>query len=125
MTLRLEEGPPPPVQRPRSLPDRTVPPSRSAVDDIEGSAPLSFAQLQMWVMDQMMPGNPAYELPVGYRLRGRLNVPALEASFNEMIRRHAVLRTTFTVQEGEPLQLIHRDCIIRIQTISLEGMERL
>src|SRR5256885_8939935 len=34
------------------------------------SAPLSFTQRQMWVIDQMTPGNPAYNLPYGYRLRG-------------------------------------------------------
>src|SRR4249920_662435 len=71
------------------------------------SAPLSFAQLQMWLMDQMIAGNPAYGMPVGLRLRGALNVAALEASFNEIIRRHEILRTTFAVDDGEPVQIIH------------------
>src|SRR5256885_14414088 len=70
-------------------------------------APLSFAQRQMWVIDQMTPGNPAYNLPNGYRLRGPLDVTALERSFNEIIKRHEALRTTFAVQDGEPLQRIH------------------
>src|SRR5256885_1289990 len=47
------------------------------------SAPLSFAQRQMWVIDRMTPGNPAYNLPVGYRIKGPLDVTALEDSFNE------------------------------------------
>src|SRR3954469_23099505 len=114
MRLPFENGPLPEnipfEQVPKVLQNGIVPPLRHAPVTIETTAPLSFAQLQMWLMDQMMPGNPAYELPVGYRLRGPWNVPALEASFNEMIRRHAVLRTTFTVQDGEPLQVIHRDC---------------
>src|SRR5688572_26118302 len=46
------------------------------------SAPLSYAQQQMWVIDQMAPGNPAYNLPYGYRLHGPLDLTALEASFN-------------------------------------------
>ena len=35
-------------------------------------APLSFAQRQMWVIDRMTPGNPAYNVPVGYRHQGRI-----------------------------------------------------
>ena len=44
-------------------------------------APLSHAQRQMWVIDQMTPGNPAGNLPYGYRLRGPLDRGALEATF--------------------------------------------
>ena len=77
---------------------------RRPADDL---APLSFAQSQMWVIDQMTPGNPAYNLPFGYRLRGPLVVTALEDSFNEVIKRHEALRTTFGVKDGEPVQFIH------------------
>ncbi len=82
-------------------------------------APLSFVQLQMWVIDRMTPGNPAYNLPVGYRLRGPLDAAALEDSFNEVIRRHEILRTTFPVENGEPLQRIHPECRIRINFAEL------
>jgi amino acid adenylation domain-containing protein len=71
------------------------------------TAPLSFGQRQMWVIDQMTAGNPAYNLPVGYRLKGPLDVPALEAVFSGIIRRHEVLRTTFRFQAGEPVQVVN------------------
>ena len=83
-------------------------------------APLSFSQLQMWVIDRMTAGNPAYNLPVGYRLRGPLNPAALEDSFNEVIRRHEVLRTTFVVENDEPLQYIQPECRIRIDFKELD-----
>src|SRR6266516_4042924 len=83
------------------------------------SAPLSFAQSQMWVIDQMTPGNPAYNLPVGYRLKGKLDAKALEASFNEIIKRHEALRTTFAAGDGEPLQVIHAECKIKINLTEL------
>jgi len=86
------------------------------------SAPLSFAQLQMWLMDQMEPCNPAYGLPVAYRLNGPLDVVALENSFNEVIRRHEVLRTTFALNDGEPLQVIHQACRITIRVTELDLM---
>src|SRR5882762_8394060 len=85
-------------------------------------APLSFAQRQMWVIDQMTPGNPAYNLPSGYRLRGPLDVTALGRSFNEIIKRHEALRTTFAVQDGEPLQRIHPDLRVAIQITALDHL---
>jgi amino acid adenylation domain-containing protein len=85
-------------------------------------SPLSFAQRQMWVIDQMTPGNPAYNLPNGYRIRGRLDVSALERAANEIIRRHEILRTTFAVADGEPLQFIHPELRIGIRTLSLKGL---
>ena len=91
------------------------------------SAPLSYAQRQMWVIDQISPGNPAYNLPNGYRLQGPLDVPALERSVNEIIKRHEDLRTTFTVKDGEPLQCIHPHLHIKIDVKALNhlaGAER-
>jgi amino acid adenylation domain-containing protein len=86
------------------------------------SAPLSFAQRQMWVIDQMTPGNPAYNLPNGYRLRGALDVTALERSVNEIIKRHETLRTTFAVKDGEPLQHIHPELGIAIKVTALDHL---
>src|SRR5439155_10084154 len=86
------------------------------------SAPLSFTQRQMWVIDQMTPGNPAYNLPYGYRLRGPLKLTALEHSFNEVIKRHDALRTTFAVKDEEPLQLIHPDLKIKINVTELDHL---
>src|SRR5688572_32847968 len=77
------------------------------------TAPLSFAQYHMWVIDQMTPGNPAYNLPNAFRLRGALNLKALEESFNQVIARHETLRTTFGTKDGELLQFIHPQ--LRIQ----------
>src|SRR6266516_5352402 len=88
----------------------------------QGSAPLSFTQRQMWAIDQMMPGNPAYNLPYGYRLRGRLDPAALEEAFNEVIKRHEVLRTTFVIKDGGPQQRIHPNLTIRINITALDHL---
>ena len=85
-------------------------------------APLSFIQRQMWLIDQMTPGNPAYNLPYGYRLRGRLDVTALEDSFNEIIKRHEVLRTTFAETDGEPRQFIHPELKIKFKVTALDHL---
>jgi amino acid adenylation domain-containing protein len=72
----------------------------------DGCLPLSFAQQRLWFMDQLEPGNPAYNIPSAIRLSGELNIEALERSLNEIIRRHESLRTTFVTAGGQPAQII-------------------
>ena len=76
----------------------------------------------MWMIDRMTPGNPAYNVPVGYRIRGVLNATALEDSVNEIIKRHEVLRTTFVVKDGDPFQLIHPALTIKITFTQLDHL---
>jgi hypothetical protein len=67
---------------------------------------LSFAQRRLFFVDQLYPHSPAYNMPAAVRLRGPLQVMLLERSFNEEIRRHEVLRTTFALVNGEPVQVV-------------------
>ena len=64
--------------------------------------PLSFAQQRLWLIDQLHPGNTAYNISYAVRLNGNLDVGALRKSFNEIVARHEVLRTSFPVRDGEP-----------------------
>lgn len=68
--------------------------------------PLSFAQQRLWFLDQLEPQNTAYNMPAAFRITGMLNKAALEYSFNEIIRRHEILRTTFVTLNGQPVQCI-------------------
>jgi len=62
---------------------------------------LSLAQERLWFLDQVEPGNPAYDMPLALRLRGALDPAALAAALGEISRRHEVLRTLFPEVEGE------------------------
>jgi hypothetical protein len=68
--------------------------------------PASFAQQRLWYLDQLIPGNTIYNVPTVIRLTGSLKLAALEQTFNEIVRRHETLRTTFIVLDGQPLQAI-------------------
>jgi alpha-ketoglutarate-dependent taurine dioxygenase len=68
--------------------------------------PLSFAQQRMWFLDQLEPGSFTYNMHVPVRLNGRLDVAVLQRSMNEVIRRHEILRTVFTIVGDQPLQFI-------------------
>jgi amino acid adenylation domain-containing protein/non-ribosomal peptide synthase protein (TIGR01720 family) len=67
--------------------------------------PLSFAQERLWFLQQLQPENPAYHLPVILRLKGDLNLEALNRSLSELVRRHESLRTRFQLQESGPVQI--------------------
>ena len=71
-----------------------------------GKMPLSYAQERLWVLDQIEPDNPLYNIPRALRLRGTLNADALERALNEIVRRHESQRTTFEVRDGIPVQVI-------------------
>ena len=75
--------------------------------DREGPLPLSFAQERLWFLNQLEPESAFYNIPIALRLRGPLNIAALEGTLNELIRRHEVLRTTFTPAGGKPEQFIN------------------
>ena len=73
----------------------------------DGALRLSFAQERLWFLDQLEPGSAFYNVPSGLRIKGPLDAAALERALREIIRRHEVLRTTFTSFEGRPTQVIH------------------
>lgn len=81
--------------------------------------PASFAQQRLWFIDQLIPGNAIYNVPTVIRLTGKLNASALEQTFNEIVRRHEVLRTTFKVLDGQPLQAIAASLTIPLCVLDL------
>lgn len=101
---------------PTNLP---IPEVQSAFESI----PLSFAQERQWVLWQLDPDSAAYNIPTALRLKGKLDVVALEQSFNALIARHQTLRTTFAHGEDRPLQIIHLDMPMQIQQSSVSGLD--
>jgi amino acid adenylation domain-containing protein len=71
-----------------------------------GEVLLSFSQQRLWFVDQLEPGNPAYNIFAAIHLSGRLDVSSLEKSVNEILSRHEVMRTSFAVIDGQPVAVI-------------------
>ncbi|PNJ95094.1 non-ribosomal peptide synthetase [Cylindrospermopsis raciborskii C04] len=69
--------------------------------------PLSFSQSRLWFLDLLEKENAAYNISVAFRLEGDLNVDALQESWQNIIQRHEVLRTTFDNVQGSPIQIVH------------------
>lgn len=85
----------------------------------DGALPLSFAQQRFWFFDQFEPGSPLYNIPDAVRLVGTLNVEALHQSFNTIVRRHEILRTTFPTVDGQPRQQIAPELAVPLPIIDL------
>ncbi len=84
--------------------------------------PVSFAQQRLWFIDQLIPGSVAYNVPTVIRLTGIVNLAALEQTFNEIVRRHETLRTTFKVQSGQPVQAIAPSLTIPLSVLDLRQL---
>jgi len=72
----------------------------------ESFAPLSYAQQRLWLLHRLHPASPAYNVRKALRIEGVLDVAALQAALDDLARRHEILRTTFPIIDGEPVQAI-------------------
>ncbi|MER7418293.1 amino acid adenylation domain-containing protein [Micromonospora peucetia] len=81
-----------------------APPARELSGDEADAAPdeLSMAQRRLWFLDQLNPGNIAYNVCVGYHVHGELDVTALTAALRAVTVRHECLRSTIVARDGQP-----------------------
>lgn len=92
------------VERARGRPAGAEPPIEHGPTD--GPAPCAFGQERLWFIDEMTDAKGVYNLPLGIRIRGTVDADALDQSLQEIVRRHAALRTTFVAEDGRPLQIV-------------------
>ncbi|MGD9488077.1 MAG: amino acid adenylation domain-containing protein [Calditrichaceae bacterium] len=88
------------------------------------SVPVSFAQQRLWFLDQLEPGNSLYSIPAAVKIRGNFNKEAFKNSINTIIKRHSVLRTVFSQNDGSPSQIIAGKLKIDLPEIDLSGIDK-
>jgi amino acid adenylation domain-containing protein len=86
------------------------------------SAPLSFAQQRLWLLDQLEPESSAYNLAAPVRLRGVLAPALLARCLSEIARRHESMRTHFELRGGDPVQVISPISAFPLPLIDLSGL---
>ncbi len=89
----------------------------------KGADPVSFAQRRLWLLDQLAPGDPSYNLATALRLTGDLRVDSLEQSLREILRRHEILRASFPDIGGEPAQLAHDEVSLTLPMVDLSELD--
>ncbi|MGH8549116.1 MAG: non-ribosomal peptide synthetase, partial [Methylococcales bacterium] len=85
-------------------------------------APLSFAQMRLWILDQLEPGSGLYNIAAGFRLHGPLDIARAERSLNEIVQRHAVLRTRFVSTIGDAVQVTEPHLFVPVMVDDLSRL---
>ena len=96
-----------------------------AIPPRDPSLPYQLSPLQerLWFMERLNPGQPVYNEVEAVRLRGELNVAALERALNAVIARHEVLRTTMHAVEGLAMARVRDSYVLRLKVIDLTGRD--
>jgi amino acid adenylation domain-containing protein len=83
--------------------------------------PMSYAQQRLWFSDQISPGSPLFNEAACVRVPYAIDVAVLQRTINEIVRRHATLRTTFTVLDNAPVQIVHSRLTIDVPLLNFSG----
>ena len=84
--------------------------------------PLSFSQQRLWFLHELYPTMTAYNISAVFRVEGPLNVMVLEKALNEIIARHEILRTTFPLLAGTPVQNILPNLELLVDIVDLSNL---
>ncbi|MDC0766868.1 non-ribosomal peptide synthetase [Streptomyces sp. HD] len=86
--------------------------------------PLSYAQSRMWLLQQLDPAGPAYNVCLAIRLRGPLDPAALRTALQGLLDRHEILRTRYpATADGTPEQIVDAGAEVEFATADLRGRE--
>src|SRR5262249_40623714 len=85
-------------------------------------AALSFAQQRLWFLNQLATDNAFYNVNTAIRLTTGLDRAALQRSLNEIVRRHAALRTTFPTVDRRPVQAVADSLALALPVVDLRGL---
>jgi amino acid adenylation domain-containing protein len=94
----------------------------SARPKVDVLASASLAQQRFWLLEQLGQGSSAFNIPIRWLLKGQIKPEVLECAFNELIRRHDILRTTLIQVEGQPMQRIAPFLNISVAVTDLTGL---
>jgi amino acid adenylation domain-containing protein len=86
-------------------------------------APVSFSQQPLWFLDQLEPGSALYNITDALRLNGPLDLAAMHRTLGELARRHEAFRTSFTVVDGEPVQVVADAVEVELPVDDLSHLE--
>ncbi|MEK6222140.1 MAG: amino acid adenylation domain-containing protein, partial [Chloroflexota bacterium] len=86
-----------------------------------GEFPLSHGQQSMWFAQQLVPEGVSFNPAGAVRVSGALDLEALQTALGNLIRKHAMLRTTFHLKEGEPFQRVHAEIEVPFSVVGVRG----
>jgi amino acid adenylation domain-containing protein len=89
-----------------------------AHDQYDRLSPASLPQRRLWIVDALATNKDSYILTSVLQLAYHVDPDILSQSISHLINRHSILRTSFTVVDGEPYQLVRDSMKIPLILIS-------
>lgn len=99
--------------------DQNLSPGSIRSVERDGPAPLSFTQLQFWLLDQAATNRAAYNVCTAVKISGPLDLQRLRKALEQIVARHEILRTGIVVEQGTPVQMISPAAPIAISVSDL------
>ncbi|WP_454883789.1 non-ribosomal peptide synthetase [Sphingomonas oryzagri] len=84
--------------------------------------PMTAEQRQVWLHIARMPDRPIYNEPITIGYSGAFNHDVFLRSFDELLRRHEALRTSFSSLDEDPVQIVHEDIRAEFPLVDLTGL---
>lgn len=81
--------------------------------------PLSYGQRALWCFNQLYPDSAAYTVACAALVREDVGQDAILAAFRALVRRHAILRTTYTTVDGTPVQRVNTSCDVPLHVVDV------
>ncbi|MEI8238186.1 MAG: amino acid adenylation domain-containing protein [Actinomycetota bacterium] len=108
----------------RILRESTVRPVPSPVPapGVGTSAVASLEQESLWFLDRLAPGNPTYNIVDALRLRGSLDIAALQRALDRLVDRHDSLRMSFVEHDARPVPVVASVLSIPIALVEAPGL---
>ncbi|MFJ7187065.1 condensation domain-containing protein, partial [Lysinibacillus xylanilyticus] len=87
--------------------------------------PVSSIQKGIYVLQILNPYSTSYNMPIGLSLKGTLNYQKIEDAFNKIIQRHEIFKTSFSLVDGQPVQLINKIKYFKVDMIELKDKKQI
>ena len=110
----------------RLLSRRTAAGRQNAITRRQTLSPceLSYAQELLWLLSQVFDDGVAYNAPGAFHLEGPLDLELLRRALDELQGRHEILRTTYSVLDGRPMQVIGSGDSVELNLVDLRGLSK-
>ncbi|WMO16066.1 non-ribosomal peptide synthetase [Pseudoalteromonas piscicida] len=82
-------------------------------------APLSFAQLRIWLLDKVLNNKTAYNTMAVFELSGGVSLSTAQHALSQIIQRHEVLRTTYLEHDGKVVQCVNNAPVFNLEVVDL------
>ncbi|MEV1121219.1 amino acid adenylation domain-containing protein [Actinosynnema sp. NPDC049800] len=80
--------------------------------------PASSGQRRLWLVDQLLPASPVYNIGWRVGIDGPLDAEALRVALNALVARHEALRTRFAAEDGVPVQVVSAALTVPLARLS-------